>query len=114
MIDAFGTAEFLDQDNWARTNLGVGQYSGLYTFSEMLCHQQVYANLESNVFTAVTTNAGLPKENMLNIVSNIAGSNALLVQLYKWNRIAGGGGTNIYYTSASQYGTYPLAPGYGC
>ncbi len=115
-IAAFGTGEYLDQDNWARTNLGVGPYSGPYTFSEMLCHQQVYANLETSLFTMPTTNGALPKQNMLSVESGTVGtnSNAYLVQVYKWGRMAEGGGTNFYYTSASQYGTYPLNPGYGC
>jgi hypothetical protein len=66
-IIALGSAEFLDQDNWARsagsdTYLGAGPfganpgganaYLNTYTFAEMFCHQQFYAALESHLVNA--------------------------------------------------------------
>ncbi len=66
-IIALGSAEFLDQDNWARsagnnTHLGAGPfgsspgtagaYLNTYTFAEMFCHQQFYAGLESYLVNA--------------------------------------------------------------
>jgi hypothetical protein len=67
-IVALGSAEFLDQDNWARANgnnayLGAGpfgsnpgaagSYLNTYTFAEMFCHQQFYAGLESQLVSAL-------------------------------------------------------------
>jgi hypothetical protein len=103
-IAAFGTGEFLDQDNWARSNLGAGSYAGQYTFSVMLCHQQVYARLESSLFTAATTSAELPAQTMSQVVSGSVSANPDLVDVYKWAPLNIGGTSGVY-SSALQYGS---------
>jgi hypothetical protein len=143
-----GSAEFLDQDNWSRsTGYGACPFGGspgnanLYantcTFAEMLCHQQLYAQLESYLVNAVRpsditqpahTLATPPpfvigNQNTWNIVNQKSGTTALptLIDIYSWDTTvvaatdSGNNATTITpYTSASQYGSNVLHPGKNC
>jgi hypothetical protein len=104
-IWSLGTAEFLDHDNWARTNLGVGPYSGGYTFGEMLCHQQVFAQAAATVFR--------PAIMPLNITNNGTNSgNTIINEIRGWDyETSLGGGYTINETT---YGKSPMTPGKSC
>jgi hypothetical protein len=107
-IRSLGTAEFLDHDNWARSSLGVGSYSGGYTFGEMLCHQQKFAQAAA-LFPVATTNAQLPK---ITGTSSTSGTYAIIGQIYSWDYLTSlGGGYSINETS---YGMSPMTPGNYC
>jgi hypothetical protein len=99
IIRALGTAEFLDLDNWQRTNLGVGPYSSAYTFAEMLCHQQLFAQVASTYFSQTTA---LP---------TISRTSGLISTIYNWDVIASSGG---YGQTETVLGLYPLHPALGC
>jgi len=99
-----GSAEFVDHDNWNRTTLGVGAYSSGYTFGEMLCHEQMYANAANTVFVPVKTNNSLPTPDP-NSTSNIVG------QIYSWDNLDSSGG---YSEGESKLGQYPLHPASNC
>ena len=105
-IRSLGTAEFLDHDNWQRTNLGVGAFSSAYTFGEMLCHQQKFTQAALTVFVPVSTTAGLP--------ANVSTTNVLTVvgQIYAWDYLTSlGGGYSI---NETVYGQSPMFPGLYC
>jgi hypothetical protein len=95
VMRSLGTAEFLDQDNWARTNLGVGPYTSGYTFAEMLCHQQTFAGLAATTFSST---AALP-----NVSTALSTVNS-------WDVLASSGG---YPSGETALGQYPLHPALG-
>lgn len=150
-IIALGSAEFLDQDNWGRSLLGAGPfgsnsgggngYPNAYTFSEMFCHQQVYAGLESMLVNAARPSdiyqptgyllATPPpfligSQNTFDIVNQHGGNgdaNIALIHLYQWDTRAvvakesdNSGSTIMPYTSSNQYetGADQMHPGQNC
>jgi hypothetical protein len=104
-IRGLGTAEFLDHDNWQRTNLGFGTYSAGYTFGEVLCHQQAFA-LAAQTFVPVITTTQLANLS----TSLVANQVAVVTQIYSWDTFVGGG----YAATETAYGLYPLHPANGC
>ena len=107
-VRALGTAEFLDQDNWARANLGVGTYGGGYTFGEMLCHQQFYVQAALTVFTPVATWSAMPTKASVSLTNtaNVVG------KIYSWDYLSSLGGG--YTHTETSFGLYPLSPGNYC
>jgi hypothetical protein len=123
-FSALGSAEFLDQDNWQRPNIGFGPQSGSWTFSEMLCHQQVYANA-IGLFPAVTSDSaivnGPGKQNTFDIVNGNANgdANATLREIYAWDHPVAITYPAWHYAfypywASWSYGSNPLHPGAGC
>jgi hypothetical protein len=104
-LRTLGTAEFLDHDNWQRTNIGVGLYSGGsgYTFAEMLCHQFWFANA-AQVFKPATSESNMPNVTRTNT--------AALVVIYGWDYVVNSGGGESL--SENNFDQYPLNPASGC
>lgn len=97
---ALGVAEFLDDDNWGRTQAGVA--GGDSTFKEMLCHQQYFANVAALV--AAAPDAASAASTLTDTQSDIA-------TIYSWDSHTPGGYPPADYTGP---GSYPLHPDNGC
>ncbi len=105
-LRTFGTAEFLDVDNWARTasptsSAGVGPGTS-YTFAEIYCHVNAYVDAAS-VFKLATYYSDMP--------SGSAGTQAN-GDIYDWD----GNGQASYHTYVStvEPPTHPLFPNDHC
>jgi hypothetical protein len=111
-LRSLGTAEFLDFDNWNRATLGVGpgtSTSSGYTFGEMLCHQQMYANAAA-VFGSAATAAAMPKINILTV--GTTGQYGVIGKIYSWDVTFR---TDSYGTGGfSTYMSVPLTPAANC
>jgi hypothetical protein len=111
-LRSLGTAEFLDFDNWSRTSLGVGpgtSGSAAYTFGEMLCHQQMFAQAAA-VFAASVTAAGMPKINVL--TQGTTGPYGVIGEIYSWDYVF-----RTYSYGSGGFSTYmsvPLTPAANC
>ena len=99
-FDALGMAEFLDQDNWARTQPGVS--GGDAVFKEMLCHQNEFANVAALAYAAPTHTAA---------ASVLTSSQHDVQEIYSWDVHAQGGYPPASYTGP---GSFPTAPDAGC
>jgi hypothetical protein len=97
---ALGLAEYLDEDNWARTQAGVGGSDAV--FKEMLCHQRTFANVAVLVEAATSradAAAALPE------------SQSDIATIYSWDSRTPGGYPPSDYRGP---GDYPLHPDAGC
>jgi hypothetical protein len=94
-ILSLGTAEFLDDYNWNRTQLGV---SSTGTFEEMLCHQQKFAQ------AAALFPATMP--NMSSSTYNTTNTNSVIGQIYSWDYLTSQGGG--YTINNRVFGNFPL------
>ena len=99
-FDAVGMAEFLDQDNWARTQAGVSGADAV--FKEMLCHQNEFANVAAIAYAASSHTAA---------ASILTDSQADVQKIYGWDVHAQGGYPPASYTGP---GSFPTAPDAGC
>lgn len=106
-LRTLGSAVFLDHDNWNRTNLGMGTYSGGYTFAEMLCHEQMYAAAAAT-FTPAAAATAMPQIN----VSTLGSGSTTLDYIYSWDYVVSNGGG--YTATEVSYNQYPLHPYQHC
>jgi hypothetical protein len=100
-ILALGTAEFLDDHNWNRTQLGV---SPTGTFEEMLCHQQIFAAAAA-LFPATMPDTTTNTYSKTNTASAIG-------KIYSWDFQTGLGGG--YTVNSRSFGEFPLTPLNNC
>ena len=99
-FDAIGMAEFLDEDNWARTQPGVTGTDAV--FKEMLCHQNAYANVAALAYAAATHTAA---------AGVLTDSQTDVHTIYSWDVHAQGGYPPSSYTGP---GSFPTSPDAGC
>jgi hypothetical protein len=99
-FDAVGMAEFLDQDNWARTQPGVQGSDAV--FKEMLCHQNAFANVAAIAYGAADHKAA---------AAVLGSSQPDVKQIYSWDVHAQGGYPPASYTGP---GSFPTNPSAGC
>lgn len=97
---ALGMAEFLDDDNWGRSQAGVAGNDA--TFKEMLCHQQRFANVAAVVAAAADSAAA---------AATLTDTQSDVATIYSWDSHTPGGYPPSDYTGP---GSYPLHPDNGC
>jgi hypothetical protein len=99
-FDAIGMAEYLDQDNWNRSQPGVSGSDAV--FKEMLCHQNEFANDAALAYAATTHTAA---------ASVLTPNQSDIQMIYSWDVHAQGGYPPASYTGP---GSFPTAPDAGC
>jgi hypothetical protein len=99
-FDALGFAEYLDQDNWDRTEAGVSGSDAV--FKEMLCHQNKFADVAALAYAATTRVAAAAV--LLPTQSDIQ-------TIYSWDAHSQGGYPPSSYTGP---GSFPTTPYAGC
>jgi hypothetical protein len=99
-FDALGFAEYLDQDNWNRSQAGVVGTDAV--FKEMLCHQNKYANVAAVAYTATTRAAG---------AAAMTETQPDIQTIYSWDAHSQGGYPPSSYTGP---GSFPTTPDAGC
>jgi len=99
-FDALGFAEYLDQDNWDRSQAGVVGPDAV--FKEMLCHQNKYANVAAVAFSATTRAAA---------AAAMTATEPDIQTIYSWDAHSQGGYPPSSYTGP---GSFPTTPDAGC
>lgn len=99
-FDALGFAEYLDQDNWNRTEAGVVGDDA--AFKEMLCHQNKFANVATIVYNATT---------LAEAAAALTASQPDIQTIYSWDAHSQGGYPPQSYTGP---GSFPTTPYAGC
>jgi hypothetical protein len=99
-FDALGFAEYLDQDNWNRTQGGLVGADAV--FKEMLCHQNKYAGVAAVAYAATTRAAA---------AAALTETQADVQTIYSWDAHSQGGYPPASYTGP---GSFPTTPAAGC
>ena len=99
-FDALGFAEYLDQDNWNRTQGGVVGSDAV--FKEMLCHQNKFANVATVAYAATTRAAA---------AAALTETQPDVQTIYSWDAHSQGGYPPATYTGP---GSFPTSPYAGC
>jgi hypothetical protein len=99
-FDALGFAEYLDQDNWNRTQSGVVGADA--TFKEMLCHQNKFADVATIAYAATTRAAA---------AAVLTAAQSDIQTIYSWDAHSQGGYPPSSYTGP---GSFPTSPDAGC
>jgi hypothetical protein len=99
-FDALGFAEYLDQDNWNRTQAGVVGSDAV--FEEMLCHQNKFADVAEIAYAATTRAAA---------AAALTSTQADIQTIYSWDAHSQGGYPPSSYTGPA---SFPTTPDAGC
>jgi hypothetical protein len=99
-FDALGVAEYLDQDNWNRSQGGLVGTDAV--FSEMLCHQNKFADVAAIAYSATTRAAA---------AAVLTATQPDIQTIYSWDAHSQGGYPPSTYTGP---GSFPTSPGAGC
>ncbi len=102
---ALGLAEYLDEDNWGRSQNGIAP-EGSAVFWETLYHQNVYANISTALPSDISTPAHLAQAQT---ALNRGDSAQQISKVYSWDSTQQGGFPDSSYSP----GQYPLTPGAG-